>query len=414
MAVALFIVGLLVGAVGVYVAAPGLSTSTTKGLSGTITLGDLVSITGDLASQGARDKAAVDMAITDINAWLTQTGQNFKFAVDHEDSATDNTQVLSKMQTMFSKGEKVFIGPEWSGGASSLLSYAASNHLVMLSESSTSVAIALPNDYLFRLVPADDAQGKALSALQTSLGIQAVVVLHRNDPYGNGLAKAFEDNFKAAGQTVLLDQQFDPGATDFTTQLTAMKSAVDTAVASKGASHVAVQLITFDEGGVVMLQAQSSYASLLNVKWFGCDGQAQLDPFVTTASVPSLKVELISTLYSPSGSSKYTTFVQRFQSQSGLSIQSYTASAYDCVWVAALSIIAAGTYDGAAVQKQVTQVANNYYGPSGWPNLNAAGDRSIANYDVWAVKALSNGTAAWTQLGTWDAVSGTVTFTQQP
>jgi branched-chain amino acid transport system substrate-binding protein len=417
-AVAMLIVGLLIGLVGMYVAAPsilGTSGTNSKGLSGTITLGDLVALTGDLASQGARDKAAVDMAIQDINTWLQTSGQtNFKFAVDHEDSATDAAVVLTKMQTLFSKGIKVYIGPEWSGGASNLLSYANSNHLVMLSESSTSVKIAIANDYLFRLVPADDAQGKALARLEFQLGIQAVAVLHRNDPYGNGLAQSFEDDFKALGGTVLVDQQYDTTATDYSTQLSAVKSAVDPAVSSKGAAHVAVQLITFDEGGVVLQQAQSSYASLLNVKWFGCDGQAQLDPFVTTAAAPSLKVKLISTLYSPSGSSKYTGFVTRFQSASGLGIQSYTASAYDCVWVAALSIIAAGTYDGAAVQKIVPTVANNYYGPSGWPNLNSAGDRSAANYDVWAVEPLSNGTASWVQLGTWDYISDSVTFTQQP
>jgi branched-chain amino acid transport system substrate-binding protein len=315
------------------------------------------------------------------------------------------------MQTLASKGIQVYIGPEWSGGANALLQYANTNHLVMISESSTSVAVAIPNDALFRLVPADDAQGKALARLTIQEGIQAIAVLHRNDPYGNGLATSFETNFQALGGTVLVDQKYDvPGTTDYSTQLSALKAAVDPAVTQKGASHVAVQMISFDEGGVVLQQAQSSYSSLLNVIWFGCDGQAQLDPFVTTASVPSIKVKLISTLYSPSGSSKYTGFVSRFQQTSGLSIQSYTASAYDSVWVAALSIIAAGKNDGAAVAKLLPNVANNYYGPSGWPNLNAAGDRSAANYDVWGVVKLANGTAVWQQLGTWDYIADTVNF----
>jgi branched-chain amino acid transport system substrate-binding protein len=417
-AVAMFIVGLLIGLVGMYVAAPSIigtnSTTTTSGLKGTITIGDLVALTGDLASQGARDKAAVDMAIQDINTWLKTTSQNFTFAVDHEDSATDTNVVLTKMQTLASKGIQIYIGPEWSGGAGALLQYANNNHLVMISESSTSLAYAISNDSLFRLVPADDAQGRALARLQIQEGIQAVAVLHRNDAYGNGLSSAFETDFKALGGSVLVDQQYDPTSTDYSTQLSAMKSQVDTAVAQKGASHVAVELITFDEGGVVLLQAQSSYPSLLNVVWFGCDGQAQLDPFVTTASAPSLKVKLISTLYSPSGSSKYQDFVTRFQQSSGLSIQSYTASAYDAVWVAALSIIAAGKNDGAAVQKVLPTVANNYYGPSGWPNLNAAGDRSVANYDVWAVEKLANGSATWSQVGTWDYTIDSVNFLQQP
>jgi branched-chain amino acid transport system substrate-binding protein len=417
-AIAIFIVGLLIGLGGMYAVGPSLfgttTTPTTTGLKGTITLGDLVAFTGDLASQGQRDKAAVNMAISDINAWLQSIGANYTFAVDHEDSATDANVVQQKIETMNSKGIKVYIGPEWSGGALQILTYANQNHLVLISESSTSLKAAITGDYLFRLVPADDAQGKALARLVTQSGIQAIAVIHRNDPYGNGLATAFEDDFKALGGSVLVDQQYDPASTDFSTQLSTMKTAVDSAVASKGAAHVAVEMVSFDEGGVVLQQAQSSYSSLLSVTWFGCDGQAELDPFITSAKTPSLQVKMISTLYSPSGSSKYQAFVNKFQSTSGLSIQSYTASAYDCVWVAALSIIAAGTYDGALVQKILPAVANNYYGPSGWPNLNAAGDRTVANYDVWSVQQLANGSAIWGQIGTWDATADHVTFTQQP
>jgi branched-chain amino acid transport system substrate-binding protein len=416
-AVAMFIVGLLIGLVGMYVAAPsilGSTSSTSSGLHGTVTIGDLVSITGDLSSQGARDKAAVDMAISDINTWLAATGQNLNFAVDHEDSATDTNVVLQKMQTLASKGIQVFVGPEWSGGANALLSYANQNHLVMISESSTSPLLAIANDNLFRLVPSDDAQGKALAVVQNQLGIQAIAVLHRNDAYGNGLAKADEDTFKALGGSVLVDQQYDPTSSDYSTQLTAIKAQVDSAVSSKGASHVAVELVSFDEGGVILQQAQSSYSSLLNVRWFGCDGEAQLDPFVTTASAPSLKVKLISTLYQPAASAKYEAFVTRFTQTSGLSIQSYAASAYDCAWVAALSLIAAGKNDGGIVAKVLPTVANNYFGVSGWTNLNSFGDLSPIGYDVWAVEPLSNGTANWAHLGSWDAATNTATLTSQP
>jgi branched-chain amino acid transport system substrate-binding protein len=413
-AVAMLVVGLLVGILGTYLAVPSLETTAGAGLKGTIIIGDLVAMTGDLASAGARDKVAVDMAIRDINNWLQSAGQVYSFAVDHEDTATDPTVALQKMQTLASQGVRVYIGPEWSGGATALLPYANSNHLVMISEASASVRLSIPNDYLFRLVPADDAQAKALARLQIQQGIQALAVLHRNDAYGNGLATCVEDDFKALGGTILTDQQYDTASVDYSPQLFAIKSAVDPAIAQRGADHVAIELISNEEGGVVLQQAQSSYPSLLNLLWFGCGGQAQLDPFVTTAAAPAMKVKLISTGYSPSGGSKLQDFVTKFQQASGLSPNSYTAGAYDGTWVAALSIIAAGKNDGAAVQKILPSVANNYFGPSGWPNLNVNGDRAIANYLIWAVEKLSNGTAAWVQVGTWDCAADRVDFLQQP
>ena len=387
------------------------SSTSSGGLSGTITIGDLVALTGDLASQGARDQAAVNMAIRDINTWLNSTGAKYKFAVQNDDDATDTTTVLTDIETLAAKGITVYIGPEWSGGTTAILQYADTNHLVLLSESATAVTLAIPNDYLFRLIPDDAAQGQALAALINQEGIKAIAVIHRNDPYGNGLATAVESDFTALGGTVLVDQPYDTTATDYSTQLATTQTDVSQAVSQYGASHVAVELISFDEGGVILQQAASSYSSLLNVQWFGCDGEAQLDPFVTTAATQSLKVGLQSTLYSPGGSNLYNSFVANFTAYSGLSIQDYAAAAYDCVWVAALSIIAAGTTNGQKVQQEIIPIANRYYGPSGYPNLDAAGDKTIANYDIWGVQALPNGTATWNLVGTWSYATNVVTFT---
>jgi branched-chain amino acid transport system substrate-binding protein len=208
----------------------------------------------------------------------------------------------------------------------------------------------------------------------------------------------------------LVDLPYDTTATDYSTQLATAQSDVSQAVSQYGASHVAVELISFDEGGVIMQQASTSYSSLLNVKWFGCDGEAQLDPFVTTAASEALKVDLYSTLYSPGGSTLYDAFVQKFEAVSGISIQSYAAAAYDCTWIAALSIIAAGSTNGQKIQEEILNIAAHYYGPSGYPNLDAAGDKTIANYDVWGVQALPNGTATWNLIGTWNYQTNVVNF----
>jgi len=428
------IVGLLVGAGAFYAAAPALgvgSTVTTTvsggvktitaagGLSGTITLGDIVALTGDLSSQGVRDKAAVDLALLDINSYLTSNGISVQFKADHEDSATDSNTALAKLQSMASQGEKVFIGPEWSGAASKMLTYANSNHLVLISQSSTSTKLSnrsISTSYLFRLIPDDFAQGKALGRLEIQSGITQVFVIHRDDPYGNGLAASFEDRFKSLGGTVLGDVKYDPDTTkDYSPFLTQMKTAVDSAVTSVGASHVAVEAVTFEEGGVLLQQAQSSYPSVLGVTWFGSDGQATLDPFVTTAAAPTLKVKLISTIFAPTRSGKFTDFTNRFNSaNSGLGgAGSYGASTYDATWVAALSILACGKYDGACVQKILPIIASNYFGAAGWPNLNGAGDRTIADYDIWAVESVK-GAATWVNVAVWSSTADSVSFSQTP
>jgi branched-chain amino acid transport system substrate-binding protein len=138
-----FVIGLLIGLVAMYAAAPSMLapvtqsssvTSVPSGLSGTVTIGDLVTLTGDLASIGQQNKVAVDMAISDVNAWLASTGSSVTFAVHHEDTATDPATCLQKLQSMAADGIQVFVGPMSSAEVRNVLPYADTNNLVLISQ----------------------------------------------------------------------------------------------------------------------------------------------------------------------------------------------------------------------------------------------------------------------------------------
>jgi len=414
MAVSTFIVGLLIGAVAMYAAAPPMRaggqvvtvTVGGGGLSGTITIGDLVSLTGDLSAYGQRSKVAVDMAISDINAWLTQTGWSIQFQVKHEDTATDPATALQKLQSLASQGVQVYVGPMTSAEARNIIAYANTNHLVLISQSSTAEDLGIPGDYLFRLVPTDFAQSKAVARVVYQAGFTHAVVAARHDTWGDGLSKALEDRYKQIGGDIIDHVSYTPitsGTYDFSPQLTQIKTDYDAAVAKYGANKVAIIAVSFDELAVMYQQAKS-YATLLNATWFGTDGTAQSGTVVTSAGDIAAQVKSISTIYAPTRGDKYTKFTNAFTSRTGGPPDAYAYAAYDAAWVAALSIIAAGKNDGAAVQKVLPGVANNYYGVAGWPNLNANGDRTISDYDVWEVQ-VSGGKAQWVQIGTWSAAS---------
>lgn len=443
----LFIIGLLVGSGVVYVAAPSLglaSTQTTtlagagatqtvtttaagasKGLSGTITIGDLVALTGDLSAYGQRSKDSIDMAIHDINAWLTASGSPIQFAVDHEDTATDPTTALQKLTLMASKGEQVFIGPMTSAEARNVLTYANNNHLVLVSQSSTAEDLALPNDYLFRLVPADYAQASAAAALVYQDHVKNVVVVNRGDTWGVGLSAAFVTDYKALGGNVVDQVTYNvisSGTYDFTSQLSTINTDYNSAVTQYGAANVGIISFSFDELATLYQQA-SSYPNLLQTTWFGSDGTAESSTVTGTAGSPAATVKSLSTIYAPTISAKEQNFTTAFIAQYNQHPDAYAYSAYDATWVAALSIIACGANSGACVQKTLPGIAAGYFGVAGWPDLNSAGDRAIADYAIWQVVACSSapaGTCAsgasygWMQIGTWSAGTDTVTFTQQP
>jgi branched-chain amino acid transport system substrate-binding protein len=423
MAIGTFVVGLLIGLVVMYAAAPSFapapssSTSMTEttvapGLSGTITIGDLVALTGDLSNYGQRSKNSVDMAVTDINSWLSTTGMNVQFAVVHEDTATDPATALQKLQTLAAQGIQVYVGPMTSAEARNVLSYANTNHLVLISQSSTAEDLGIPNDYLFRLVPTDFAQSTAVARVVYEYGVHNAIVVARHDTWGDGLSGAFEQKYQALGGTIVDTIQYTPissGTYDFSAQLTQMQNDYNSAVAKYGASSVGVVAVSFDELSV-LYQQMASYPALTKTVWFGTDGTAESSTISTAAGNTAAQVKSLSTIYAPTRGDKYAAFTSAYAAKYGGQPDAYAYSAYDAAWVAALTILSVGKNDGAAVQKAIIGVANNYYGVAGWPDLNANGDRAISDYDIWEVQA-SSGAYQWVNVGTWSSASDAASYT---
>ena len=420
-----FVIGLLIGLVAMYAMAPSMmapstpSTSMTSvassGLSGTITIGDLVPLTGDLSAYGQHSKVAVDMAISDINTWLATTGSSVTFAVHHEDTATDPATCLQKLQSMAADGIQVYVGPMTSAEVRNVLPYADTNNLVLISQSSTAEGLAnRTNSYLFRLVPTDDAQSEAVARVIYASGFTYTIVVARHDTWGDGLSAAFEARYQQIGGTIIDTVPYTPvttGTYDFSPQLTQIQSDYTTAVAKYGASKVAILAVSFDELSVIYQQA-TSYKNLLSATWFGTDGTATSSTVVSSAGSVAAEVHSFSTIYAPTRGDKYANFTARFVANTGGDPDAYSYSAYDATWIAALSILAVGKNSGAAVQAVFIKVANNYYGVSGWPDLNANGDRTISDYDVWNVvpNPSASGTYQWALAGTWTASSDSVSW----
>ena len=96
-----------------------------------------------------------------------------------------------------------------------------------------------------------------------------------------------------------------------------------------------------------------------------------------------------------------------------LTCDSYPLGAYDDVWIAALSMLACGKNSGSCVQSVISTVADNYYGVTGWTELNANGDRAVSDYLIYCVTGPTNN-LQWTVCGSWSFQSNSVTWTNKP
>jgi len=80
------------------------------GLRGEIPIGVLLPLTGDFASYGARGKACVELAESEIKSFVQSAGLPVTFKFYYEDTETKSDVALQKVQTLAAKGVKVVTG----------------------------------------------------------------------------------------------------------------------------------------------------------------------------------------------------------------------------------------------------------------------------------------------------------------
>lgn len=447
-AIGVLILGVIIGGGAIYGAAPSLGigggtatttvggggtttrviTTTTTSISGAsglcnganVKLGVLTELTGSLQAQGIGTKTAVEMAVSDINAWLQEGGCNLTFQAVTEDYAGSATTALAKLGALDAAGVSVVVGPLRSDAIVGIYSYLQSHHIVDISPSSTAASLSIDNDYLFRTVPTDLYQGKADAREMVTQGVNCAIVIHAIGTYSGGLANATATWFQTFGGHVIENIPYDSGLADFSAILSRMNTDWNTAVAQSncnGPDHIAFYAVSFEEFGQMLVQASQQYPALLGTTqpWFGSDGQAQ-DTVLTNSTYGALmaQIRLPSTVYSAPGNLKGVNFSARFLAQTGTGATIYQTGSYDDTWLAALSVIAAGKSDGPSIQAVLRDVANNYYGVTGWTVLGPSGDAlPLFGYQIWKV-VIQNGAATWVQAGSWDISTDMVTWTSPP
>jgi branched-chain amino acid transport system substrate-binding protein len=442
---ALFIAGILIGAVGLFVVTnfptrvvTPLTTSTVtntvttsvaqaEGLCNgqTVTIGALNDLSGPLSAQGKGDLAAEQIAITEANSMVKANGCSVTFALNNQDYALNSTKALLELTAFAAAGIGVVIGPLDNGAAGAILSYANSNHIVLVSPSSTSPTLHVTNttnNYLFRTAPNDAAQGQAIAREVLTQGAKAVIIINRDDTYGGGVANvtvSFLEKDGLAASAIGGPYKYDPLTTDFSALITQVTNEYNILNTGAAAGHVAIVAVSFQELHTLLKQASTQSAAIYNdVPWYGSESEAQ-DSFLSNSTDGQYTSHVIlpSTLFNVVNNSKTLALYTKYAGTSQLAAITgggvfYTMEGYDDVWLAVLSIMSAGSASGTAIHAALPGVANSFYGLTGWEGL-SGNDRIPGSYQIWKVVASGN-SFNWVLAGTYDSNSDSVSWTSPP
>ena len=312
-------------------------------------------------------------------------------------------------------GIKYFVGPSTSGNSGRVLEFANENNLTLISPSSTAPSLAIEDDALFRLVPNDAAQGRIigdivhnyqsniLAQLINSTGHEHVIMVVRNDTWGQGLNGSASERLDVHG--VDITRVFhDEADADWSKTAMDINATIARVNASAPDDPIAVLHIGFP-GDFLDLAAQADdYMSIRNVTWFGTDGVAGAAQLINndTAKQFADDVNLTATKFYVENNAKLDALTAALQSR-GVQVRTvYEYSAYDSVFVmgraieSAISAKGASSYTPSDVREMVRAAASGYVGALGDIELNGAGDlRSPNSYAAWEVKD-----GAWVRVDT--------------
>src|SRR5215468_12168144 len=226
-----------------------------------IVVGEFGSLTGTTATFGISTKNGIDMAVDDVNKAGGLLGKKVRVVVEDDQGKPEEAQtVVTKLIT---KDQVVAIlGEVASSRTMAAAPVAQQNGIPLISPSSTNPKITAIGDYIFRVCFIDPFQGLVMAKFATNtLKIKNVAILRdvKND-YSVGLADIFVASFKKMGGNIVANESYSEGDTDFSAQLTSIKSKNPEAVFMPG---------YYTEVGLVVRQAHKLG---LNIPFMGGDG----------------------------------------------------------------------------------------------------------------------------------------------
>jgi branched-chain amino acid transport system substrate-binding protein len=395
-----------------------------------IVVGALLSLTGDWSSLGVASKAALQIAVEDMNAEFKQAGIATVVKLRIVDTKLD--PVLAKkglLELTRRHHVSVVIGPQSSSEVRAIKPLADRLGVLVVSQGSTASSLALAGDSIFRFCPTDVEEGKAIAGLMSKDGITTVVPLWRGDPGNDGLHDSTEAAFTGPGRSFRPGLQYPESTTGFADAVDEIATQVRDARAVGGAK-VAVYLASFDEG-ITILELASAYPELSAVRWYSGDGLAQSVTLLKNPVAAAFAIQVGFTApvlgLDPAAAGISQPISNEILGKIGYTPDAFALAAYDAAVVAVLSCQEIrvsrrvksrtrrperGSKGPRSVTRQsrgrllthraqphyrwsrpriallkptFVRNANRYWGATGATTLNAAGDRLVGNYDFFSV-----------------------------
>lgn len=368
-----------------------------------ITIGGLLSLTGNWSSLGLASQEAMNIAIKDINSYMIQTGSSYRFSTFIYDTKLDTLVAQSAVKNALSKNIHAIVGPQSSAELSAIRNFANTNKILVVSQGSTASSLAIAGDAIYRFCPGDSVEGNAMAQTIYSSGIRHLITLSRSDIGNTGLQSSVGLSFSGLGGSVDAITPYSQNMNDFSSILAILKGKMQQWLQNSGAAPMGIYLASFDECVALFVQT-SADPVFSSVRWFGGDGVVFSNALISNsvASSFALKTQFFVPNFGlpQQINPNLAAIIAAIKSKTGIDPDAYALSVYDAMWVIALteSSFPKLPTEFSTLKSVFQSEADHYYGITGPVILNTAGDRSVGSFDYWGI-VNQGGTYQWKLAG---------------
>ncbi|MAO57878.1 MAG: branched chain amino acid ABC transporter substrate-binding protein [Alcanivorax sp.] len=191
----------------------------------TLKIGLIQPLTGSVAYNGTADANGARLAVKERNANGGVLGKQVELII--EDGQCSPANSVNAAEKLIQRDRVTsLVGAFCSSATSAVMPVARKYKVPFLSGVSSEASLTEKgNPYFFRSAETDALLGQAFSKLLAdNLGLKKVAYIGVNDDWGRGSVKAFESELSAHGVDTAMVLFYNPGATDFYTLLTKLRS----------------------------------------------------------------------------------------------------------------------------------------------------------------------------------------------
>lgn len=350
----------------------------------TYILGVAQPFTGSLGSFGEDFARGIELAVDQMNAELEAAGSSIRFEIASADTEQTPEGAARAVQTIVqTTGAQVIVGPLTTGEVLGAKQFADDNGIVLVAPASTGGAGAIPGDNIFRVMnPPDIFASKAFTGIATNRGYENIVVLHIDDPFGNGLVESFTADFQASGGGEVSTIAYAPDPADLSSEAAAASAEV---AKLQGSGNTAFFCICLLGDAQKLLQVAQLDPVLSTVEWMGVENLANPEILADAGHAELLaNANFVSVSFSNASTPLTQIFIDDFMEAYDKEPGPFTNYAYDAANIAMLTMLTAGN-DGESVKSMLPFVANHYIGTAVQAYLDENGDQAIAIYGIYQV-----------------------------